>query len=136
MKPGEPLVDLIGSANETLTRVAALSVLSGVLLALLGAGMIYLGSTLVPPRAPRGRVWADWRRHRMVWGLGVLLPALAVVPLSDLVWKRYALHDLFWLTHPETIERISRLGCGCGYLLGLFVLTMVPICARQMGRRR
>jgi hypothetical protein len=136
MKPGEPLVDLIGAANQTLTRVAALSVLAGLALALLGAAAIYLGSTLIPPRAARGRVWAEWRRHRMVWGLGVLLPALAAVPLSDLVWRRFALHDLYWLTHQEAIQRISYLGAGCGYLLGLFLLTMVPICARGVGRRR
>jgi hypothetical protein len=115
----------------TLLRAALLSVLAGLLLALMAMAAIYLYARYSRPRIERGRVWADWRKRPFLWTLSLLMTAAAVVPLCDMLVRPLVMRDLYWLPRIGTVLAISRLGAASGYLLALFVAVSAAALVRR-----
>lgn len=132
----DPVGALLQAAANNLMRVAALSFLSGALWAGLAAVVIYLGATRLPPKVAPGRVWAEWRRKRMLWGGALLLAAVATYFSSEQWVRRFALHDLYWLGRLEEIFQIGRLGGACGYMAALLLVVTASLARRRGPRRR
>ncbi len=127
---------MIVAPSKTLALVAVLSVLAGVLWGLLAGIGIYAGSVFVRPRLPRGRVWAEWRRKRFLWGGCLALGGTLAVLSADAIFRNVGLRDLYWLGRPETLGRIAWLGGLVGYLLALFVLVAAATIHRLAVERK
>lgn len=120
------VVDPLG----TLLKTSLLSFLAGAGWALLGALLIYLGSIKLEPRVHPSRVWSDWRLHRMLWAVGVVVPVLGAYLTAEYLVRSIGLRDLYWWVAQRTdIVLIGRLGAASGYLLVACILVW-------MSRRR
>jgi hypothetical protein len=93
--------------------------------------LIYFGSIRLAPRIPPSRVWADWRRKRMLWGLSVTLTTIASVLLAEALGRRVGLVDIYWMGRPDALLWIARLAGTCGYLLVLLLLVVVSLLRRR-----
>lgn len=110
----------------TLIKVSLLCFLTGVGFALLAALVIFLGSTRIEPRVHPSRVWADWRLHRMVWALGVVLPLVGLYLVAERICRSVGLRDLYWwVAQPQDILLIGRTGAASGYLLVVAILVFL-----------
>jgi hypothetical protein len=118
----------------TITRVIVGAGLNGIAWAVVAALLIYAGSTWLPPRIARGRVWAEWRRKRMIWGASVMLTAIAAVLLSELVAARIGMVDLYWMARQPALFWIARLAGTCGYLLLMFLMVTTALINRKRQR--
>lgn len=117
----------------TIFRVIIASLLTGAALAIVAVCLIYLGSIRLAPRIPPARIWADWRRKRMIWGLSLMLTAITQVLLVEWLGRKMGLIDLYWAGRPEALLWITRLAGTCGYLL-VMLLTVVVSLIRQRNR--
>ena len=115
----------------TITRVIVASALNGIAWAVVAALLVYAGSTWLPPRIARGRVWAEWRRKRMIWGVSLMLTTIAAVLLSELVASRIGMVDLYWMVRQPALLWIARLAGTCGYLLLMFLMVTAAVIARK-----
>lgn len=111
-----------------------LSLLSGMLWALVAAGLIYLGSTLLTPRIPRGRIWADWRRRRVVWALSLLGGFASSYYTAEAICRRWGFVDLYWLGQKRTLLLIALTGGPTGYLLMLGAITVGSLWAQRKAK--
>jgi hypothetical protein len=132
----DPVGALLQVATGTLVRVAGLSFLSGMAWAGAAAAGIYLGSTRFAPCLAPGRVWAEWRRKRLLWGGCLLLCAAGTYLSSDVICRAYAVHDLYWLARLPEIFRLAWLGGACGYLFFLLLAVTVPLLRQRRSRSR
>jgi hypothetical protein len=123
---------LIGDPAPTLKNVAAWSVAAGAACALLAVLLIVAGSMYLPPRLPWGCIWADWRKKRTLWGLALVLTAIAAYFCGELVFHRVGLRDLYWLTRPGELLNISRLGALSGYFAVLFTAIVASLAGRRV----
>ena len=119
----------------TLLRVTGLCLLSGLCLEALAALLIYLGSTRIPPAIARGRVWAEWRRRRVLWAFSLLSTAAATAFAADWLTREIGLRDLYWLGRPEDLALMCRLAAACGYLLMLLLLVVYALFRRRRHER-
>ena len=115
----------------TITRVIVAAALNGIAWAVVAALLIYAGATWLPPRIARGRVWAEWRRKRMIWGVSLMLTTIAAVLLSELVASRIGMVDLYWMVRQPALLWIARLAGTCGYLLQMFLMVTAAVIARK-----
>ncbi len=108
----------------TLLKVSLLCLLAGMGWAILGAMIVYVGSTRIEPRVHPSRIWADWQLHRMLWALAVVGPALGTFFSADAICKNIGMKDLYWwVSRPGDLYLICRLGAATGLLLTFFLLT-------------
>jgi hypothetical protein len=114
-----------------LIQVAGLCFLAGMGWALLAAGIIYLGSTLLSPRIPRGRIWQDWRSRRMVWGVSIILTAPAAALSAEQISRPLVSPTLHWLFKRQDLLLIGITGSLCGYLFVLLVFVTAALLARR-----
>lgn len=119
----------------TIFRVIVATALSGAAWAGVAACLIYLGSVRLAPRMPPSRVWADWRRKRMIWGLSLMLTTVATVLLAEALGRRIGLIDIYWMGRPEAVLWIARLAGICGYLLLLLLVVVVSLIRRRRATR-
>jgi hypothetical protein len=115
----------------TIFRVVLAAAAAGFAWAAVAACLIHLGSTRLPPRLPRARIWADWRQKRMIWGISLLLTAVAAVFLGELLAQRLGMVDIYWMGRQPALLWIGRLAGACGYLLLLFVLVIAGVVRRR-----
>jgi len=115
----------------TIFRVILVSALAGGAWAVVAACLIYFGSVRLAPRIPPSRVWADWRRKRMLWGLSVMLTTIATVLLAEALGRRIGLVDIYWMGRPEALLWIARLAGACGYLLFLLGVVVAGLLRRR-----
>ena len=123
----------------TLLRVTGLCLASGLGLAALAALLIYLGSTRIPPVIAPGRVWAEWRRRRVLWAFSLLSTGAATAFAADRLTREIGLRDLYWLGRPDDLSLMCRLAAACGYLLMLLLLVVYALLRRRgqnRGKRR
>ncbi len=107
----------------TLIKVSLLCFLAGIGFAILAALVIYLGSTRLEPRVHPSRIWPDWRLHRMLWALAVVLPLVGLYLTTEHLCRTIGLRDLYWwVAQPQDLYWIGRTGAASGYLLVLAVL--------------
>jgi hypothetical protein len=122
-----PVVEPTG----TLLRAAALALAAGMGCALAAALLIYLGSRWIPPRVPRGEVWAQWRRHRTWWGLCLVAGTAFAAYAAYTVAADLARRDLYWVTQKQPIHWIGLLGGLVGYFLILLLLVLAALSRRK-----
>jgi hypothetical protein len=127
---------LVLDPSGTLLKVALLCLAAGALWSTAAALFIYVGATQVPPRIPRGQVWAQWRKRRLLWCLTVLGAFVGTLWTSDLLYQRHGLIDLYWINRRAELEWIARLGGLCGLLLVFMVLVTVGLVLRGRARKR
>ena len=127
----DPAASLLRAGSDALLRVAGLSVMIGIAAALLVAILVYLGASLLPPRAPRGQVWAEWRRHAWLWLLAPLLGAAGALLAADSGARTLSAQSLIWVSRLPELRRIAWLGAGTGYLFGLFLLVLIALLSRR-----
>jgi hypothetical protein len=108
----------------TLIRAALLSVALGAVWALLSAGGIYLGARRLPPPIPRGDIWREWRRRRVLWAFCLLVGAAGAFLSTELVIHQFALRDLYWMGRALEVMLICRLGAATGFAAVLFGFTV------------
>lgn len=126
---------IVYDPTGTIFRVIAISMLEGGAWAALAAYLIYIGSTLLSPRIPPARIWADWRRKRMIWGVSLTLSALGQFLLSEWIGRKIGLIDLYWAARPEALLWICRLTATFGYLLVCFFIVLVGVLRRRKAGR-
>jgi hypothetical protein len=119
----------------TIFRVIVATALSGAAWAGVAACLIYLGSVRLAPRVPPSRVWADWRRKRMIWGLSLMLTTVAAVLLAEALGRRIGLIDIYWMGRADALLWIARLAGTCGYLLLLLLVVVVSLVRRRKAAR-
>jgi len=119
----------------TLLKVALYSCLAGMGCGLLAALLIYTGSRGIRPSIARGRIWADWRRRRMVWALSLSLCAYTAWLAADTICRMVALRDLYWLNMSQRIFPISWAGGLFGYSLALAGFVAAALLAKRKGKR-
>lgn len=116
----------------TLIKVSLLCFLAGVGFALLAALVIFFGSTRIEPRVHPSRIWADWRLHRMLWAVGVVLPLIGLYLTTEYICRNVGLRDLYWwVAQPRDILLIGRTGAASGYLL---VVAIAVFLSRRRAR--
>jgi hypothetical protein len=127
----DPAASLLRAGNDALLRVAGVSLLLGVAAALLAAILIYLGASCLPPRAPRGQVWAQWRRHAWLWSLAPSLGLATALLAADVLARAVGAQNLLWMSRLTELRPIAWLGAGIGYLFALFVMVMGALLTRR-----
>jgi hypothetical protein len=119
---------------RTLVKLSLLCFLAGMGWAIFGALVIYWGSTRTAPRLKPHRIWAEWRQHRVLWAVGVLIPIVGTYLSSDHLLRTIGLRDLYWWIAGRTdIVLIGKLGAASGYLL---VTCLVTWLSWQQSRRK
>jgi hypothetical protein len=109
---------------RTLVKLSLLCFLAGMGWAIFGALVIYWGSTRTEPRLKPHRIWAEWRRHRVLWALGVVIPVVGTYLSSDHLLRTIGLRDLYWwIAGRRDIVLIGKLGAASGYLLVTCLVT-------------
>lgn len=121
------LYDPIGA----ITRVSITCLLAGLLWAVISLAIIHTGTTRLPPRLPARMIWSGWRRKRMIWGLGLTLPLIGAILLSELIGRQLGLPDIYWMAREDALMTISRLAGVLGYLLALFAVVVVSLARRK-----
>ncbi|MGV3721720.1 MAG: hypothetical protein ACO1SX_12480 [Actinomycetota bacterium] len=124
------LYDPIGA----ITRVSLACILNGLVWAVMAVVIIHTGSTRLIPRLPSRMIWSGWRRKRMIWGLGLTLPLIGTVLLSELIARWLGLADIYWMAREEALLTIGRLAGILGYLLALFSVVVVALVRRKRAR--
>jgi hypothetical protein len=71
----------------------------------------------------------------MVWGLGLSLPLIAIVLLSEIVARHLGLADIYWMAREEAILWIGRLAATCGYLVVLLAVVTAALVRRRRAKR-
>lgn len=117
----------------TLLKASWLCVSAGFAWALLAAAAIYLASTRFSPKIAHGRVWADWRRKRMVWGGALVLSAVGALLTAEGVVRGVTAHDLYWQVRASDLLMICRLGALTGFLTVLLLATLGSMILRRRG---
>jgi hypothetical protein len=125
------LYDPIGA----ITRVSLACILTGLLWAVVAVVIIHTGSTRLAPRLPARMIWSGWRRKRMIWGLGLSLPLIGTVLLSELIARWLGLADIYWMAREDALLTIGRLAGILGYLLALFSVVVVALIRRKRASR-
>jgi hypothetical protein len=122
---------MIVQPDGTLIRATLLCLLAGVGWGMLATLIVYVGSTRIEPRVHPSRIWADWRLHRMIWALGVIIPTCAVMLSSDWLFREVGMKDLYWVGRRADLLLMCRLAGVTGYLLMLLIVVVVPLLKRR-----
>jgi hypothetical protein len=121
---------MVVNPDGTLIRATMLCLLAGIGWAVLSAMIVYLGSTRIEPRVHVTRIWADWRLHRMVWGLAVVVPLCCVFLTAEWIFREVGLRDLYWLGRRADLALMCRLAALTGFLLVALFLVVAGMLYR------
>jgi len=128
-------VQIRDTSPDTLLRVAQWTPLFGAVWAGIVVCCMYLGARFLPPAIPRGAVWTQWRRKRVLWGLVLLLGLFTGWLLADRLTVRVAAGSLYWFARLEGILWIGRLGAATGFAGALGGTVLAAWWAGRRARR-